>query len=86
MVRVLAQMDTPDVAELLAMFLYNGSDATLAVAASWVPQLCELMLSDLPALVDPAEAVERKISGLLDVNALENVVIHMQNATWTVID
>ena len=76
-------MNCPSVAELIVMFLYNGSDATYSVAVSLLPRVLSIAVGALANLTRSSERSPERDRGdagkPYDVNDLEAIVLKMQD-------
>ena len=77
-----AQMNSPNLADLIVMMLFNGSDAASAVAYAILPVLFQHLLHGFQSLASEGGQPTREASDarrLYDVQHLESIVLSMQN-------
>ena len=74
-------MNSPNLADLVVMLLFNGSDASCAVAFALIPQILQHLMHGFHSLAHSERAPARESSARgkpYDVNDLEGIVLMMQ--------
>ena len=75
-------MQSPNLADLIVMMLFNGSDATSAVAYAILPVLFQHLLRGFQSLASDDQGPARVDSDArrpYDVHQLESIILSMQN-------
>lgn len=76
------QMNSPNLADLIVMMLFNGPDAASAVAYALLPVIFQHLLHGFQSLASTDEQPAREASDVnkpYDVHHLETIILSMQN-------